>query len=91
MERLKLALSLASVLTLCACGTLKPLPDVPRPLPVEAMQPESADLCRLKPEIVDASIAEALSQILLCRAMDAEQYRRLERKHRELAEWIKSP
>ncbi len=82
-------LSLASVLILSACGTNRPPPDVPRPQPVEAMQPEPKQLCQLRPEIVNLDMADALALILNCHAVDSEQYRRLELKHRVLGEWIR--
>lgn len=78
-----------SAASLSACGTLKPLPDVPRPQPVEAMQPEPESLCQLPSDIAAMELGEALNRILLCHAADAEQYRRLERKWKELAAWIR--
>lgn len=54
------------------------------------MQPEPTQLCTLRPEIVNLDIQDALALILNCRIVDAERFRILERKNRELAEWIKA-
>lgn len=61
---------------------------MPRQKPVEAMQPEQATLCQLRPEIVNMAIEDALALIVNCRVMDAETYRRLEAKHGALRTWI---
>jgi hypothetical protein len=52
------------------------------------MQPEPAALCSLTADVAAMDLGEALNRILLCHASDAEQYRRLERKWRELVEWV---
>jgi hypothetical protein len=53
------------------------------------MQVEPRQLCQLRPEVVDLELQDALALILNCRVVDAEQYRRLERKHGALVEWIR--
>jgi len=53
------------------------------------MQPEPESLCQLPSDIAAMELGEALNRILLCHAADAEQYRRLERKWKELAAWIR--
>jgi len=62
---------------------------VPRPLPIEAMAPESPQLCTLRPEIVNLEVQDQFAMILACHLADAETYRRLEAKHRSLVEYIK--
>lgn len=75
-------------LSLLACTTLPPAPDLPRPLPVEAMQPCQRQLCTLRPEFVNLELADQLAMILACRIADAEAYRRCEVKQKALAEWV---
>lgn len=52
------------------------------------MQPEAKELCKLRPEFDNLPLNDQLALIANCHAMDAEHYRRLERKHRELVEYI---
>jgi hypothetical protein len=54
------------------------------------MRAEPRDLCKLRPEIVNLDLPDALAMVLNCHAVDAEQYRRLERKHGELVEFIQA-
>jgi hypothetical protein len=80
-------LVLASALILSACGTTPLAPD-PRPKPIEAMEPCSPQLCKLRPEVVNLELADQLAMILACHVSNAESYRRCEIKHRALTEWI---
>lgn len=84
-----LLLFACSVVAACT-GTASPRPDVPRPKPVEAMQPEPRELCQLRPEFDNLELQDQLAMLANCHAMDAEKFRRLERKHLELADWIKA-
>lgn len=52
------------------------------------MQEEPAQLCQLRPEIVDMTIEDALALILNCRVVDGERYQRLARKNKALRDWI---
>ena len=58
-------------------------------MPVEAMQPEPRELCKLRPEFDNLDLADQMALIANCHALDAEHYRRLESKHKALAEWVK--
>jgi len=52
------------------------------------MQPEPRSLCILKPEFDNMSREDQAALLDNCHAMDAEQYRRLERKFGSLVDWI---
>lgn len=54
------------------------------------MEHKPAQLCRLRPEFKDLELADQAALILGCRLADAEYARLLERKHKELADWIRS-
>lgn len=69
-------------------GTPPPRPEIPRPKPVEAMQPEPSELCQLRDTFDNLDLGDQLALVSNCHAMDAEHYRRLERKYAELRKWI---
>lgn len=52
------------------------------------MAQEPPQLCTLRPEIVNLEIQDQLAMLLACHLADAETYRRLELKHKALADWI---
>jgi hypothetical protein len=53
------------------------------------MQPCQAQMCTLRPEIVNLDIEDQLAMILACHLADMEAYRRCEAKHKALVEYVK--
>jgi hypothetical protein len=81
---------LLACLMLSSCATTGvQTPEIPRPQPLEAMEPCQPMLCKLRPEIVNLEFADQMALLLGCKEADAEAYRKCEVKQKALSDWIR--
>ncbi len=81
-------LVLVLVMSLSGCGTAPPT-SVPKPLPIEAMEPCQIQLCKLRPEITQLDFPDQMAMLLACKEADAEAFRRCALKQAALSNWVK--